>query len=687
MNALSAKPPLGAHLVDGGVRFAVYAPDAEAVDLCLYNHQGQQTDRLTLPDQIDGVWHGFVAHCQPGQRYGYRVRGPYAPEEGHRFDPSKLLIDPYARELDGPFRWSDELFSSAESAAADDGNPQFDSAPFVPKGVVTPEYQVRRAAPNISWAETLVYETHVRGHTMRHPDVPQADRGRFAGMRNAEVLRYLKALGITSIELMPIHYFVDEIFLGQRGLTNHWGYNTLSFFAPMNRYAQDQPLVELIDMIQTIHDAGLEVIMDVVYNHTCEGNQDGPTLSLRGFNNAGYYRLAPHNKSHFINDTGCGNTLNVDHPAMLNLTLDSLRYFADDLQIDGFRFDLAPVLGRHAGGFTPKHPFFLAIANDPLLKNKKMIAEPWDVGPGGYQLGNFPRPWAQWNDQYRDGVRGFWRGDRHSTAEFARRLHGSSDLFEPGGRTPAAGINLVSAHDGYTLLDVVSYERKHNEANGEDNQDGHNNNLSSNYGVEGDTDDAKILTLRRRQRLNMLASLFWSHGTPMLLAGDEFGHTQGGNNNAYAQDNETTWLDWSRIDDDPDFLEQVRTLIALRRDIPLLRKARYLHGLSKTRSGYPNIDWFNPDGTELNDQHWHHARAITLALRETITGKGPVTGLALLFNGTNRTVRFALPTMEPGGAWAQRFNSLQGADLKSTKTPASVSALGCSLWAYSQDEG
>ncbi|MFK8014698.1 MAG: glycogen debranching protein GlgX, partial [Gammaproteobacteria bacterium] len=482
--------------------------------------------------------------------------------------------------------------------------------------------------------------------------------------------------------------FVDEIFLHERGLVNHWGYNTLSFFAPMNRYAGAEPLVELIDMIQTIHDAGFEVVLDVVYNHTCEGNENGPTLSLRGFDNAGYYRLAPDDRRHFINDTGCGNTINVDHDATRNLILDSLRYFAGDLQIDGFRFDLAPVLGRYANGFSPKHPFFKAVAEDPVLKHKKMIAEPWDVGPGGYQLGHFPRPWAQWNDQYRDTVRGFWRGDRHTTAEFARRLHGSSDLFEVHGRTPAAGVNLISAHDGFTLRDVVSYERKHNHANGEDNRDGHDHNLSRNYGVEGPTDDVEILAVRRRQRLNMLATLLWSHGTPMLLAGDEFGHTQHGNNNAYAQDNETTWLDWSRLDDDPEFVEQVRTLIALRAENPLLRKARFLHGVSKTASGYRNIEWFNPDGSLLSDDSWHHARALALTLRETERGRGPATGVALLFNGSDQTVNFALPLMEPGGNWRERFQSAEGTpsaalsaagvnELEPTLPP-----LACALWTY-----
>jgi glycogen operon protein len=678
----ASPPPLGAHCLNGGVRFAVLAEHAERLVLCLFDEQDRLTNQLDLPEQTDGVWHGFVPGCVAGQRYGYRAYGPYKPDKGHRFDATKLLIDPYARELRGRFRWSDELISCPASAAARADDVRYDSARYVPKGVVTPAQSARASDVAIPWSQTIIYETHVRSFTMRHPEVPAADCGRFAGMRHGQVLEYLKALGVTSIELMPIHFFVDESFLAEKHLRNHWGYNTLSFFAPMNRYAGAQPLAELIEMIDAIHDAGMEVILDVVYNHTAEGNEQGPTLSLRGLNNAGYYRLAPGNLAHYINDSGCGNTLDINSPATFNLVLDSLRYFAGDLGVDGFRFDLAPVLGRFHDGYSPDHPFFKAVADDPILKHKKMIAEPWDVGPGGYQLGHFPAPWAQWNDQFRDTVRRFWRGDRHVAAQFARRLHGSADIFEPAGRGPDAGINLISAHDGFNLRDVVTYEQKHNEANGEDNRDGHNSNYSRNYGVEGDSDDRTIELVRRRQRLNMLATLLWSQGVPMLLAGDEFGHTQRGNNNAYAQDNETTWLDWSLIDDDPDFLTQVQQLVALRHRIPLLRRKGFMHGVSKTPKGRPNIEWFNPDGSKLTDGDWLHAHTMTLALRHTKKEPAAVPGVALLINAGNREAAFALPDMDSGGTWSERFYSGATTARQRPHKSATVGALACALWAY-----
>ncbi|MFK7885792.1 MAG: glycogen debranching protein GlgX [Gammaproteobacteria bacterium] len=672
--------PLGAHQLDDGVSFALNAPDATAVELCFFDGNDHQIAVHTMTDHTDGVWSEFVPGCAFGQRYGYRVRGPWEPAKGHRFDASKVLIDPYARELSGALYWTDALHSSAKSAAADSTDRRYDSARFVPKGVVVEPHAARVARPAIAWSDTVIYETHVRSHTMRHPAIPARDRGRYLGLAHGEALHYLKALGITSVELMPVHFFVDEYFLAQQGLRNHWGYNTLSFFAPMTRYANTQPLAELVGMIDAIHDAGLEVILDVVYNHTAEGNEEGPTLSFRGLANADYYQLAPNNRAHYINDTGCGNTLNINAPITQQLVLDSLRYFADDLNVDGFRFDLAPILGRLPDGFTSDHPFFRAVANDPVLSTRKMIAEPWDVGPGGYQNGRFPPPWAHWNDQFRDTVRRFWRSDDNQVPTFARRLHGSADLFEANGHEPSSSVNFVAAHDGFTLNDVVTYQHKHNQANGENNRDGHDHNYSDNYGVEGDTRDPDILSERRRQRLNMLATLLCSQGTPMLLAGDEFGHTQHGNNNAYAQDNDTTWLDWSRLDDDPDFLQQVRRLIALRKHTPVLRSTQFLHGLTSTPEGHPNIAWFNADATPLEDQQWPHARALTLVLRETEANDYDIRGVALMFNVSKRMVNFYLPPMDRGGQWRQRFHSDPNA-AEATEI-AQLCRHSCAIWTY-----
>lgn len=677
-----ADAELGAHVVDGGVRFAVYAPEAERVDLCLFDEADREKRAITLPDCNDGVWHTVVPGCASGQRYGYRAYGTWAPEQGLRFDPSKVLVDPYARQLSGDLYWSNSLFSTADSASGDPHDRRHDSARCVPKGVVTAPLRVQRPRPDVPWRDTVLYETNLRGFTMRHPDVPLAHRGKYLGMTNGAVLEYLKALGITSIELLPVHFFVDEMFLTEKGLKNYWGYNTLSFFAPMNRYASESPLAELVEMIDTIHDAGLEVILDVVYNHTAEGNEKGPTLSFRGLHNRGYYRLLPDRPEYYINDTGCGNTVDINDPGAQRLVLDSLRYFAGDLGVDGFRFDLAPVLGRHPNGFSREHPFFKAIAADPVLSQRKMIAEPWDVGPGGYQLGQFPVPWAHWNDQFRDTVRCFWRGDQHITAQFARRMHGSADLFEPGGSGPLASVNFVTAHDGFTLSDVVSYEVKRNEANGEDNRDGHNHNFSRNYGAEGPTREPGILALRQRQRLNMLASLMFAQGTPMLLAGDEIGHTQGGNNNAYAQDNDTSWIDWDGQTRDADFLSAVRQLIAVRADLDVLRGDAFLHGRSFTADNHPNIAWFNPDGSALADREWFHARAFALVLRATQTPRSDVWGVAMLFNASERAVTFRLPPMDRGGVWAERFHSDIHAEAQSSQRTADLSAPACALWAY-----
>ncbi len=654
--------PLGATADDEGTNFAVYSSVAERVEVCLFDDSGRESYRADLPERTDSVWHGYVPGCRPGQRYGYRVHGPYAPEKGQRCNPAQLLLDPYARALDGGFAWHESVF---------DKNAQ-DSAEQVPRGVVCadgePPYYTRPAVP---WQDTIFYEAHVRGYTMRHPAVDETDRGTFDGMRNREVLQYLKALGITSLELMPVHAFIDEHHLAEKGLRNFWGYNSISFFAPSTRYAKRDGIQEFRDMVRTIHDAGIEVILDVVYNHTGEGAAAGPTLSFRGLDNLTYYSTEPGDPATYINDTGCGNTVNVDHPQVQKLVLDSLRYWHQYMGVDGFRFDLAPVLGRHNHGYSSKHPMLDRISADPELRDAKLVAEPWDPGPGGYQLGHFPSRWSEWNDRYRDTVRRFWRGDAGMSGQLAQRLRGSADIFEWSGRPPLASVNLVSSHDGFTLADVVSYEHRHNDANGEDNRDGHAHNYSCNYGVEGDTDDADILATRRRQRLNMLATLFFSQGTPLLLAGDEFGHSQQGNNNAYAQDNDTAWLDWSKLDYQSEFLAQVKELIRLRKETPLLHIAEYLHGRLETTDGIVEIEWFSPLGEVMDENHWHGNGELCIVLSES-AAEGGTRRAAILINGSGSSCEFHLPA-EAG--WHLAFASTDEALLSQT----SVSVPGTSI--------
>ena len=611
--------PLGATSDAAGTNFAVFSSVAERVDLCLFDDAGVQTEVIALPECSDDVWHGYLPGCQPGQRYGYRVLGLNVPDKGLRCSHEKLLVDPYAKALSGRFSWHESVF--------DKNN--LDSTDYIPKGIVCADLEALPFnRPRIPWSEMIFYETNVRGYTMRHPAVPEADRGKFEGLRNAEVLEYLKALGITSVELMPVHAFIDEHHLVKRGLRNFWGYNTISFFAPSNRYAKQDGRREFVDMVRSIHDAGIEVVLDVVYNHTGESDTNGPTISFRGLDNLAYYRTRNGTPGEYVNDTGCGNTINADHAQVQQLVLDSLRYWHREMGVDGFRFDLATVLGRYEGGFKTSHTLLEKISNDDLLHDAVLIAEPWDPGHDGYQLGRFPNRWSEWNDRYRDDVRRFWRGDPDAVSEFARRLHGSSDIFEGHGRTPGASVNLVSAHDGFTLADVVSYERRHNEANGEDNRDGHSHNFSRNYGVEGPTDDPDINRLRRRQRLNMLTTLFVSHGIPLMLAGDEFGHSQDGNNNAYAQDNETGWLDWSLLDSDPEFTAHVRDLVQLRRSEPMLRPAEYVHGEA-------DIFWHLPNGEEMTMEDWHRTHAFCLAFSG---GQ-----LLVLVNGAVTGADFVLP--------------------------------------------
>jgi glycogen operon protein len=642
--------PLGATVDSAGTNFAVYSSVADRVQLCLFDELGHERQSFDLT-RSDNVWHTYLADCRPGQRYGYRVHGPFDPDKGLRCNSSKLLVDPYARALSGKFAWHDAVFDSND----------LDSAAYVPKSVVyTPDTPIV-TRPEIPWSETVFYEANVRGYTMRHPALDEADRGTFDGMRHGAVLEYLKALGITSIELMPVHAFIDENHLVEKGLRNFWGYNTISFFSPSARLAKSDAAREFRQMLRSIHEAGIEVILDVVYNHTGEGSTHGPTLSFRGLDNLAYYSTEPGLPGTYINDTGCGNTLNADHPQVQDLVIGSLRYWHETMGVDGFRFDLAPVLGRHNHGFSNAHPLLEKITTDRRLRDAKLVAEPWDPGPGGYQLGQFPDRWAEWNDRYRDTVRSFWRGDHGAAAEFAKRLHGSADVFETSGRSPAASVNLVSTHDGFTLNDVVSYEQRHNEANGEDNQDGHSHNLSRNYGVEGVSDDPVITALRRRQRLNMIATLLFSQGTPLLLAGDEFGHTQQGNNNAYAQDNEIGWLDWSNLDDDPQFVDQVRELIRLRRGIPLLRMSDYVHGRRETPDGAIKLAWLRPDGQELTGHDWSEARAFTVVLSER-SADGADSAIAVLFNAADEACAFQLPQRDNAGLWTAMFCSTDGAN-------------------------
>jgi glycogen operon protein len=647
---------LGATPDDTGTNFAVYSAVADGVELCLFSADGQQQQIHDLPACADGVWHGHLPGCRAGQLYGFRVHGPYDPDKGLRCNAAKLLLDPYAREIAGGLQWHPAVFDyvnkNGEIAINDE-----DSAPHVPKSVVRAGINDSIAlAHKIPWADTVFYECNVRGYTMRHPAIEEASQGTFDGLRHEQVLRYLKALGVTSIELMPVHTFVDEHHLAQQGLRNFWGYNSVGFFAPMQRYARGDSVSEFRDMVRALHDAGLEVILDVAYNHTGEGNHLGPSLVFRGIDNLTYYRTEPDDHGAYINDTGCGNTLDFDHIRVRQMMLDSLEYWTSVMGVDGFRFDLATVLGRRRDGFSPTHPVLSDISNHPSLRNAKLIAEPWDPGPGGYQLGHFPPRWAEWNDRFRDDVRQFWRGDQGKSGDLAMRLRGSSDLFEPSLRRPLASVNLITAHDGFTLRDTVSYEHRHNEANGEDNRDGHAHNFSRNYGAEGDTEDDLINKLRRRQRLNMLATLFFSQGTPLLLAGDEFGHTQEGNNNGYAQDNEICWLDWSLIDEDPEFLEQVRDLIWLRREHALLRIDDYVHGLLRQGPGTIEIRWINKDGQTKRSEEWAASDSFAVLIEETSTAE-PGSSVAVIINRDLETLSMQLPETRNSADWHLAFST------------------------------
>ena len=546
--------PLGATWDGLGVNFALFSAYATKVELCLFDIEGkEETDRIELPEYTDEVWHGYLPDARPGTVYGYRVHGPYEPDNGHRFNHHKLLLDPYAKQLVGDLKWNDALFGYTIGHPDKDLSfDERDSAPYMQKArVIDPAFTWgnlrRRRWP---WRQTILYEMHVKGFTKLNRRLPEPLRGTFSGLGHADSIEYLQKLGVTTVELLPVHAYVDDRYLVDKKLRNYWGYNTIGFFAPEPRYMATPFANEFKEMVNHLHAAGLEVVMDVVYNHTAEGNEGGPTLCFKGIDNASYYRLLPDKKRFYINDTGTGNTVNLSHPRVLQMVNDSLRYWAQEMRIDGFRFDLATILAREPYGFDEGGGFLDSCRQDPVLSSLKLIAEPWDVGPGGYQVAHFPPGWAEWNDQYRDTVRAYWRGDEGKLSELATRLTGSADMFNRRGRKPWASVNFVTAHDGFTLNDLVSYNDKHNEKNGEENRDGNSNNLSSNYGVEGPTEDSSINAIRERQKRNLLATLLLSLGTPMLLAGDEIGRSQGGNNNAYCQDNTSTWVDWSSVDDD-----------------------------------------------------------------------------------------------------------------------------------------
>jgi isoamylase len=663
---LEAPPPQlhapGARWDGRGTLFAVYAPDAERVEVCLFDGGGRhETARYALPECVHGLWQGYLPDCRPGTLYGYRAAGPYRPEEGHRFNHHKLLIDPYARALRGELRWHDALHGYRIGARRGDLSfDRRDSAPYLPKCVVVDEHfdWGDDRAPRVPWSETVIYEVHLRGFTRACPDLPEHDRGTFGALGHPRTVDYLRGLGVTAVELLPVHAFARDRLLVDKGLTNYWGYNTLAFFAPDAAYLSDGTLGQLKWAVKQLHAAGIEVLLDVVYNHTAEGDGLGPTLSFRGLGNATYYRLLPEQPRHHINDTGCGNTLNIAHPRVLQLVLDSLRYWVTEFHVDGFRFDLGVTLGREAHGFDPGAGFFDALLQDPVLSRAKLITEPWDLGPGGYQVGGHPPGMAEWNDKFRDEVRRFWRGDSGLRGALAARLQGSADLFDHDRRQPWASVNFVTAHDGFTLADVVSYAAKHNEANGEDNRDGTDANYSANWGAEGPTPDPAIIATRGQVMRAMLATLLGSHGTPMLLGGDEFGRTQHGNNNAYCQDTELSWFDWARAEsEDGRALRRfVARLVALRRAHPSLRAGYFQHGTDEPAEGIRDVQWFNETGVEMTVEDWQFAEGRLLIARRAVrctNGRAEVT--ALLINGTADPHDFTLPP--PELAWRRALDT------------------------------
>jgi isoamylase len=656
--------PLGASYDGSGTNFAIFSEAAERVELCLFDVDGHET-RVVLPE-VDGfVWHAFLPGVEPGQRYGYRVQGPYDPGAGHRCNPNKLLVDPYSKAIDGVFRWDQSLFSY--NFGDPDSRNDDDSAASMPKSVVINpffDWGVDRP-PGHDYADTVIYEAHVKGLTLMHPDISERSRGTYSAIAHPAIIEHLRSLGATAIELMPVHHFANDSSLIDKGLSNYWGYNTIGFFAPDFKYgASNTPggqVQEFKAMVRALHEADIEVLLDVVYNHTAEGNHMGPTLSMRGIDNAAYYRLVDDDMQYYMDYTGTGNSLNVGHPHTLQLIMDSLRYWVIEMHVDGFRFDLASTLAREFYDVDRLSAFFDLVQQDPVVSQVKLIAEPWDVGPGGYQVGKFPPQWTEWNGKYRDTVRDFWRGEAASLGEFASRLTGSADLYENTARRPVASINFVTAHDGFTLRDLVSYNEKRNEANGEDNNDGESNNKSWNCGAEGPTDDPEINALRGRQQRNFLATTLLSQGVPMICHGDELGRTQDGNNNGFCQDSALTWINWAQAD--TELIEFTRSVSAIRATHPVFRRRRFFNGRPVRRrgaEGQPDISWFTPDGSEMSDEDWDSGFGKSVAVY--LNGQGipdrdargqRVTddSFVLCFNAHHEPIEFTLPPKDFGPAW------------------------------------
>jgi glycogen operon protein len=676
--------PLGAHWDGKGVNFCLLSEHATAVEVCLFAlpDDPYEAERIVLPERTGHVWHGYIPDLGPGQAYGYRVYGPYLPERGLRFNPAKLLIDPYARAVHGRLEYSGAIYGYAHGEGAGVDNQRrspFDDAPSVPRCIVVdPAFDWDDdAPPRVAWSDTVIYETHVKGFSRLFPEVLPEYRGTYLGLAHPAAIAYLRHLGVTAVELLPVHHRLDEVSVVARGLTNYWGYNSIAFFAPDARFALagslGQQVVEFKSMVKALHAAGIEVILDVVYNHTAEGNHLGPTLSFRGIDNPVYYRLVQDDPRLYVDVTGTGNTVNVRNPNTLRMVMDSLRYWVQEMHVDGFRFDLAPALAREAFDVDREGSFFDAVHQDPVLAGVKLIAEPWDIGENGYHVGKFPTGWAEWNGKYRDGVRHFWRGDGGWVADMGYRLTGSSDLYKADGRQPFASINFVTAHDGFTLNDLVSYDHKHNWANGEHNRDGSDDNISCNYGHEGPASDPEILAVRARQQRNFLATLFLSQGTPMLLGGDEFGRTQRGNNNAYCQDNDLSWYHWSLTEPEGELLEFVRLLIRIRAEQPVLRRRRFLHGSRLRAIGAKDIAWLRPGGGEMTAADWHNTELLALGLvlhgnaieEPGLRGEAVVGDtLAILFNAGPSEVEFDLTrhTDHSPASWETLVDTLHPVD-------------------------
>lgn len=692
--------PLGATWDGGGVNVAVFSANATAVELCLFDHATDRSETHCVPlmERTHQAWHGYFPDLRPGQLYGIRVHGPWEPHHGHRFNANKVLLDPYARGIGRGISWSDAMFAFDLQASDDAVLSELDNAAGAPLGVVVDtEFDWQGDThPRTEWHKTLIYEAHVKGMTKLHPGVPEELRGTYAGLGTPAAIDHLHSLGVTAIELMPVHHKVDDRHLVDNGLSNFWGYNTLSFFSPDFRYAAAQDpqgvITEFKEMVRQLHAAGIEVILDVVYNHTGEGNHFGPTLSLRGLDNAYYYRLMPDNNRYYQDFTGCGNTLNMQSPRVLQLIMDSLRYWVQEMHVDGFRFDLCSALARELHDVDKLSAFFDIILQDPVLSGVKLIAEPWDLGSGGYQVGNFPHLWSEWNGKYRDTIRRFWAGDGGAVNEFATRLTGSSDLYEHNGRRPHASINFVTAHDGFCLKDLCTYHDKRNLANLEDNRDGESHNNGWNCGVEGETDDPDINALRTKQRKNLFATLMMSQGVPMIRGGDELSHTQGGNNNAYCQDNEISWLNWDLDEQEQEFLEFCRRVIQLWRDQPVLKRRKFFQGRRIRGAGVKDIAWLAPTGKELTDHEWNSGSVNSIGVRlngESIDERDrfgkKISGdtLLILLSNQPNPVDFALPRHKPSERWTPLFDTSRSVDESMAWSSADTYALdGRSIAAF-----